>query len=725
MKLSKMIDTSNVIKKTEVNNLEENLISKRPVSFNYMLILVFLVFGILLFIEYKHPYFFLQDDNRDSYLPYFVHNYESIIKGELALYNFHQFLGIPSLAIGQTAALYPITYFSVFLSKCIFGHYFAAIDIQVILHLLIGAVGVYKFIILLENDNKAAFFGGLTWPLSSFVIYVSNSWVIVAAVAAYFPWMLLFSFCLYKKPSLKTTIYTVLVRLLLFYAGHIQYFIYSVIFEFITVICYVIYDASMGEKESNVLRFLKNYIESYIYVFIFSLPLLLPMWHLTTVSAQRSERLPFEIFFDEYFPVDQLIKGLFYPFLQPDENTEFSFRNMLNLSHVGYFTMIFLLIGIIQKYITKSKSIRRNSKNVCVFMIPMLLALLWSTNWMFNMIIYLIPILNRFRWPFKLALFFDFYLIVIATLVLSNFIRQLEWKKVVKDILIILIIGIQMFNFIFLYTGTAYRDFGEHHADRLPLVENLKNKLIGGRIISIGFDIWNPTPQNDTNNLTAPTMGFSYATLWGLDYFAGYEVLISKSSLDAALGLNFTAIVKENDPIQVDYFRKAAVRWYIVPKSKVDKYSKKLNSYGIVKKYEDEYRVVFYDEKAYPMFFNLKGEQVESDDYTVTTNNIELSVNLQQPDSIIFNNMYNDFFEGYIDGNKAKLTPINDINFCISVPEGKHKILIKYRDPYLITGIYCVFIFLIILGIVSRIQIWNKKKQKCYINEEKYIETKK
>lgn len=714
MKLSKMIYNKNGIKKTEVSSFGENLRSKILAGFGYPLALVFLVLTVLLFIEYKHPYFFLQDDNRDSYLPYFVHNYESILNGELPLYNFHQFLGIPSLAIGQTAALYPITYFSVFLSKFILGHYFAAIDIQVIIHLLIGAIGFYKFIRFFENDYKVAFFGGLTWPLSSFVIYVSNSWVVVAAAAAYFPWMLLFSFSLYKKPALKTTIYAVLVRLLLFYAGHVQYFIYSVIFEFITAICNVIYDAPIGEKRVNVLRFLKTYVESYLYVFIFSLPLLLPMWHLTSISYQRSEKLPFEAFVGEYFPIDQLIKGLFYPFLQVDENVEFSYRNMLNLSHIGYITIIFLAIGLIEKYITKSKKIKRNSISLSVFIIPMLIALLWSTNWIFNAVIYSIPILNRFRWPFKLAFFFDFYLIVIAALCLSNFIKQLLWRKIAENILFCLIIGIQILNFIFLYTGHPYKDFGEHHADKLPLEEKLKDKLTGGRIISLGFDIWNHTPQNNTDYLTAPTMGFSYATLWGLDYFAGYEVLITQESLDASLGLNFTAIVKENDPIQVDYFRKAAVKWYIVPKSKVDKYSKKLNAYGIVKKYEDEYRVVFYDEKAYPMVFNSKGKQVESDDYKVTTNNIELSVDLQEPDSIIFNNMYNNFFEGYIDGKKAQLTAINSINFCISVPEGKHKILIKYMDTYLIAGIYCVIIFLILLGIVWSIRMWNKSKAKYY-----------
>src|SRR5659263_672398 len=57
-----------------------------------------LVFTLLLFfviIEIRHPYMFLQDDNRDLGLPNFVHAYRSLMNGEIALFNFHQYLGTP------------------------------------------------------------------------------------------------------------------------------------------------------------------------------------------------------------------------------------------------------------------------------------------------------------------------------------------------------------------------------------------------------------------------------------------------------------------------------------------------------------------------------------------------------------------------------------------------------------------------------------------------------
>ncbi len=708
LKDMKMRHASNVILD---GKLTDDAKKERALNFLYPLGLVFLVLMVLLFIESKHPYFFLQDDNRDSYLPYFIHNYRSLLSGELALYNFHQFMGIPVLASGQTGTLYPITYIAVFFSNIILGHSFAAVDIQVIVHLLIGALGFYFFIKFLVKDQLTAFFGGLTWALSSSVIYISNSWIVVSAVVAYFPWMMFFGFQLYKNPTQKTKIGAVMMRLFLFYAGHIQYFIYAVIFEFITITAYAITKSEPGKKWASVASFLVTYIKGYVYVFFFSLPLLLPMWNHAATSAVRSGRLPFPVFVSQFFPIDQLIKGWFYPFLQVDGNTYASFRNLLNLSHIGYIPMILLIMGIIDRYVVRKNNIKIESVKLFVFVVPALLAFLWATNPLFNYIVYLIPILNRFRWPFKLALYLDFYLIVIATLILFYMIHQQSEKAIRKNIILTMIIMMQVLNFGFLYTATPYKDFGEHHGDPVPIEEKLKDKLVGGRIISMGFEIWMPTPRNDQSYLTAPTLGFNYATLWGLDHLAGYDVMLSSTNADASLGLNFTAIMDDTNAIPVDHLRQVAVRWYIVPKDKADLYSSKLGSYGIIQKYQDANRVVFYDEQAYPMVFDSQYEPIESDDYKVTTNVIALTVDVPQSETIIFNHIYHPFFVGYVDGEKTEVISIDYLHMGISVPSGKHDILLRYRDPYLLVGIWIAFAFLVLMLLHLVVPMVHKKEQ--------------
>lgn len=658
------------------------------------------LFIILLIIEYEYPYFFLQDDNRDYNLPNFIHCFESLLQGELPFYNFHQFLGIPHLALGQPAALYPLTYISVFASSLFFGHYFATVDILVIIHLLIGAVGFYQFARFFALDRKAAFFAGLSWPLSSFIIYASNSWAFVAGVAAYFPWMLLYSFRLYKTGETKAAVSAVAVRLLLFYAGHIQYFILTVIFEFLTVLFYGLYDSAPETRKLNLLRFFKKYIIGYMGVFILALPLLLPMWHQTTISAMRSDSLSFNVFVSQYFPLDQLLKGIFYPFTQVSENTAWPFRNMVNLAHVGYLPILLVLAAIIENLRKRIKAHTINSVRLAVFAWPAVLAYLWSTNWAFNLLIYQIPILNRFRWPFKIIVYFDFYLIILAALVLSQILARLPWREAAKKAGFGLIIGLQIFNFLFLYTGMPYKDFGEHHGDALPLTEPLREELAEGRIVSAGFEIWQDTPQNNRAYLTAPTLGFNYATLWGLDYFAGCEPLLSSANATATLGLNFTAIIGPDKHIPVDHMRKAAVKWYIVPKEKESMYAQTLGSYGMTARYRDEYRTVFFDEKAWPMVFSVNGEAITSLNYRKTANTIETTFENEQATEIVFNFVYNPYFVCYIDGKKTDLTQLNDLHFSVLVPAGNHHLILKYRDLDFIRGTLISGVFIIICLII-------------------------
>lgn len=706
MKLVKFNDANDSIAKDEIKstNFCINLIAKYIYPFG----LTCLVLMVLLLIECKYPYFFLQDDNRDSYLPYFVHNYESLLNGELAQYNFHQFMGIPSLASGQTAALYPFTYFAVFLSDIIFGHYFAAVDIQVILHLLIGAVGFFCFMRFFGISRKAAFFGGLTWPLSSFVIYVSNSWVVVSAAAAFFPWMLFFSFRLYKAPSIKINICAIVVRLLLFYSGNVQYFIYSVVFELLTVILYVISDSKSGEKIVNTIKFSRKYIEGYIYVLILSLPLLLPMWNQMAISVHRSSKLPFREFISLSYPIGELLKDSFYPFFKLSEHRVWLYGNMFGLSYIGYLPILFLIFGIIEAIIYKQKNTIINSVRFSVFIRPALIALLWSTNWIFNIIIYVIPILNRFRFPFKLVFYLNFYLIVIAMLLFSNFIERVSWKKMAKNVLFFLLIGIQIFNLMFLYTATEFKAFG-YHDDHIPLEEKLQNKLIGGRIISLGFDKWSTFQESNQAYLTAPSLGFNYATLWGLDYFAGYDVLLSPRNAEASLGLNYNAVIGSNESIPVENLRKAAVCWYIVPKNKVNEYYSRLNAFGMIEKYEDENRVVFYDVKASPMVFYKNGEKIANENYRVSSNSIELNIYNQHSETIVLNYIFNPFFQASIDGEMTELMSTDEIHFSIFVPEGKHHIIIKYMDPYLRTGFYIVIVFFTVVVFFWLTKIMRRK----------------
>jgi len=701
--------------------LNKELSSPKERRFIVPVLLVFTLLVILLGIELTRPYFFLQDDNRDYYLPYFVHNFDSLMSGELAQYNFHQFMGVPSMAMGQTGALYPFTYVSVALSRLVFGHVFAAADILVVFHLIVAGVGVYLLLRHFRASPVAAFFGGLTWPISSFVVFTSNSWVIVSAVAAYFPLILLFAFRDYRSPSRAQRFFGIIVRLLLFYNGHIQYFIYSVIFESLTMLVYIGISAEKGKRKKFIGRYFKRFLINYIIVFFLALPLLLPMWHAASISADRSVQVPVLNYFEDMYPLEQLIMGLFFPFFQAELGMEVSYRNLMNLSHIGYVAMGLIIVGLVGFIVAlmrkSAKETIRKSPEIFAFAVSALIGGLWATSLLFNRIIYLIPILNRFRWSFKLAFYLDFFLILIAALILSEGIRRYRGKAWKRNCIITTLIGIQILNFWLLYTVMPYKDFGEHHGDSLPLVEPLRDDLNQGRILSVGFDTWTFTQQNDYPYLTAPTIGFNYATLWKLDYWAGYEPLLPATNEAAVLGMNFNAIYTSDMAILQEYFRETGVRWYIFPAQKTDSFEQKYPSLRRVSEFSDDFRSVFCDDEASPLIYTSEGDALETTGDINRANTLQVDIEGRRVENITFVYIYNPFLKAYADNQPIPITAVNGLKFEVSVPEGTSQITIKYEDPYFFIGLYIAAAFLFLL---SLFRVWEqfRKKDRSVMNSE-------
>jgi hypothetical protein len=68
-----------------------------------ILLVVASLAAVLALMEFRWPYYFLQEDNRDLGIPMLVHNLRALRGGEIAQFNFHQFAGIPHLSNGNTA----------------------------------------------------------------------------------------------------------------------------------------------------------------------------------------------------------------------------------------------------------------------------------------------------------------------------------------------------------------------------------------------------------------------------------------------------------------------------------------------------------------------------------------------------------------------------------------------------------------------------------------------
>ena len=651
-------------------------------SIFFILSLVFII------LESKHPFYFLSDDNRTFYLPMFIHNFRALTNGELAFFNFHQYLGIAHFSNFQSAIFYPLTYFSMFLSKIISGHEFWTIDIVVFIHLIIGSIGFYKLIFFFTKDRYSAMFGSLVWSLNSFSIFISNSWWIFSGVTAYFPWMLFFAFKLYSENSNKNLILLILFRILLFYVGHIEYFIYCMIFEFLTVTFMVL---SLNTKKKDYV-FFKKYLISYPITFIYALPILLPAWIRTKTSGIRSESFNFLTLHANGFNFSSWLQSLINPFnLRNDfylrSQTKFSFDSFPHLSHIGYITLFLILFCIY--YSLTNNNFRRHVSAKATIVVLFIFSLIWSFGWLAGLLCY-IPILNRFRFPFKLLAFADFYLIFVASFgmyILSKVIKKQLLQNIIRSILILICIV----NFILLYTNVYVSFNNRDHQDKIPLDEPFNKNLKNGRIFSLGI--------SEDDPFSVKTLGFNYATLLDLNHFAGYDPLMPKKNFETCLDIKYRNSYKKNK-LPIDYLRNWGVNWYNLnkdpePNSLYYHYRDILEADSSIVFFADEpERTIFHDRSSNPLFYWRQTQTSKDIKVKMKTNSIQIHTNNSQDDHLIINYLFNDFFQVKL--NNVKILPIKETKIGqmdVFVPKGNNKIEIKYKNPYYKFGVIIVFVF--------------------------------
>jgi hypothetical protein len=673
--------------------------NKKIYIFDISLLSIILIIAFVL-LEIKHPFYFLSDDNRTFYLPQFIHNFRAITNGEIAFYNFHQYLGIAHFSNFQSAIFYPLTYFSMFLSKISSGHEFWTIDIAVLFHFIIGSIGFYKLITYFIDDRYSAIFGGLVWTLNSFNIFVSNSWWVFSGVTAYFPWILLFGFKLYYRGNYKHLFLLVMFRLLLFYVGHIEYFIHCMIFELLTVSLFIL---SLNSGKST-LAFIKKYAISYPITLIYTLPILLPAWVTTKTSGLRNQRLSNSALSANGLNFSSWIQSLINPFnLDTDfylrSQNKFSIDTFPHLAHIGYISILLIFFCII--YSSINKNFRKYKTLKVTLSVLFILSLVWASGWMAGILSF-IPILNRFRFPFKLLAFSNFYLIFVASFGFY-FLIKIITKNILKIIVRALLILLSLINFYLLYNNVYVSFNNRDHIDNLPLKESHSDEFKNGRIFSMGIS------ENDPFSVS--TLGFNYATLLDLNHFAGYDPLMPKKNFDACLNMKYRSSYRKRK-LPIDYLRDWGVDWYILNK---DTLFSSLNSHydmilskdsDISKFSEAKERIIYLDRKANPLVYWRSSGTAKDIKFEMRTNSILIHTNNLIDDHLIINYLNNDFFKAKLKDQKN--VPIDETSIGqmkVLIPKGENKLKITYRNTYYVIGIIVVCIF---SALFIFLLIWNK-----------------
>jgi hypothetical protein len=460
---------------------------------------------LLLTLEVRSPYYFLQDDSLESYLPMYFHNWRSLLAGELPLYDFHIFCGVPHASMGQEAPFYLPEYLCLFLSQSIWRHPFAAIDLMAILHALLAVAGTFMLLRHLGVKDTVASFGALT-ALSAFFVWCGQMWITATMLCAWFPWMVLAALRCIVRPSYGRAAWLMFFRLGLLFGGHSQFVVLAMIFEHFFALMY----ARAIQPKCWLNRFVR-YLAWDLPTGLMGLPLILPLSAEVQRSLLRSAPFSYEMF--SVFTMDSLrwLFGQLFVFIQITPSLKDDIGGSLPyLSHIGYITTILSCCA----YGLWSKR-SRNSSLIAACAVCFFGALLWTWN-LLGPLLYHVAILNRFRAPFKLVYFAGFFQCLLAALALEHWNKK--WQRIALAAFVV--------NWLVVFCVLP------DHAWRLrkyqlPLQSPWQAKLGNGRYLVIG-----PTP---TFAHFQQYIESNYALMWGLDNLRGYEPMLSRIGARVAL----------------------------------------------------------------------------------------------------------------------------------------------------------------------------------------------
>lgn len=673
------------------------------VNNRYPLLLIVLTLAMLGVVEAKYPYFFLQDDNRVLFFPLFVDNFKAVASGEFPLFNFHQYLGVPTGI--QAHALYLPNYIATGLSAILLGHYFGTMEILALFHIIVAVLGFYFLTRHFELNEACSCLGSLTWIFSGFVITVSNSWIHISGSAAYLPWILLFSLRLTRKFAPVDFVVLMLLKVALILVSHPQYALYVVTFELTVILMLTVMklheaDEAAGGAFRQIVCCLLNNVSAAV----ISLPVLLQGAREAAVSSTRSSHLSWIDYSDGSYDIMLWLSGLIAPLRDIGFN---SWNDLHFISHLGFIPLALIFIAGI--------SIRKdvNSKITVVFFILAVFSLLWASNTFITEFIFHVPVYNKFRTPFKLVFFTSFFLSIVATFGAHRLYQGMSRIRIFgyafAPVFIGLLLILHAANMLVVHTSGLQHSFIRFE-DKIPIDEPLSEilKKDGGRIVSAGLDI----PMEDEKALpgfSASLLGYNYASLWGVYHFGGYNALVPERNHRATLGIINSSVyslptdVPFEIPIEtLEHYRVWGVRWYVIDARIPTPVS---SDFRLI--HSDKSRYLLRDDAARPMVYWGDHRDDNLIKTTFTANSVLIEMQRNSSSELVLNVLSNKKFSATIDGKPALLSETADSQMSVAVPAGSHQVKVKYSDrPFIISVIASAcFSFLAALFVLFKMSI--------------------
>ena len=671
-----------------------------------IILLVSVVFLYLFYLEIGQPNYFCYDDNANYFLPSYSYTWRSVVDHKtIPLINFHQYLGNPFLAQGQTGIFYLPVYISLLLSKITTGNIFYTIDVLAFTHLMASVIGMFLLLRRFQLSAIVSFLGSLIWITMPFIITISRTWIFLSYTAAYLPFNFLLVDKLTSEPRIKNALYLALLKSALFYQGYIQYVFMTVVFEVIYLILlsanrtFPNLWASVGhlgsrfkviliEYKDYLKKFLKMYLFSAFFFFFLIAPLFFPMISQQRESAFRSTKLYFKEFISNAISWRDFIPTQFFYFQQ-----NVIFGGDSEIFYFGFINLLLLSLVLSKK--------RRPNYKILVCILTAGIAMLFSTR--LYAIFYYVPGFNLFRWPFKYYLFFLFF----ATIGISGIANTLiqkdgKWVKIGMYSLLSLAIGL---NCLVLWHKPE-NAFNLMRIDNSPT--NYLEKYISkkrGRIFT--FWLKDIKPQEFYKYYT-----FSFATLFDYFHFGGYDPFISKQNHELSLNLGYSNIYKDSiSQALLDYLSLWSARYFITSDNFQNRFQ--LSHFPQLKlTYEGNNILLYENTHSLPLAY-YNDNKLEKLEFDFSINEINVFPDNNSPRTIVINVAPLPRFQIYVNGTYAGKVNPEKVPIRINIPPNTKQVTLKYVDYPFYVGTLVFILFWACILFFGLYKSWEKHKNRA------------
>jgi len=504
-----------------------------------ILTLILLVVLWIVILEVGRPHYFLQADNSVYWLPAYTLSYRSVVGDHtIPLINFHQELGGEFLSRGQTGVLYLPVYLALGLSRVLFGHEYATLDLLAAGHLLAGALGIYA---LARRHNIAvslSIWGGLLWVTFPFIASLSREWIMIGYAAAYTPLVWLSLERLLEQLSLRRLLALVAVTTLYFSQGYVQHPVNLLLIESIFFLLLACGWSQYSRHE--VKKKAWWWAVSVVMIFFATLPLLAPLWSVTKASSYRFDRVERRDFLDRRVTARDfgLAQILDYSFIRQHPE-----RHNLHFGLAGLALFATLVFRPIREHYFRLPATKTY--------VTLAIASLLLSSYLY-IVFYQVPGFNVLRWPIKFYYFFLFFglmsLLTLCQVIVTRHNSRVAWPVQVLLAFLVIVNALIVWH----YRESRFASWNIEVPPNLDLINHIGQD---GRMLLYKIPA-------ETASYRVAT--FMYATLFNRFQYNGYDPLIARINLEQTGSFSLNGVISDTiTQARLDHFSQWAVRYLV------------------------------------------------------------------------------------------------------------------------------------------------------------------